>query len=79
MLINVADFDLLNDQELTPQLLWASKPMYALAATTPPPTCLTGGATASGEHADILRSLCLESYVALHGRNKLTRSHGRVS
>ena len=43
MLINVADFDLLNDQALTPQLLRASKPMYALAATIPPPTCLTGG------------------------------------
>ena len=26
MLINVADFDLLNDQALTPQLLRASKP-----------------------------------------------------
>ena len=36
MLINVADFDLLNDQALTPQLLRASKPMYALAATMPP-------------------------------------------
>ena len=57
MLIKVADFDLLNDQALTPQLLRASKPMYALAATIPPPTCLTGGATASGEHDDILRSL----------------------
>ena len=31
--------------------------MYALAATIPPPTCLTGGATASAEHVDILRSL----------------------
>ena len=39
MLISVADFDLLNDQALTPQLLRASKPMYALAATIPPPTC----------------------------------------
>ena len=29
MLINVADFELLNDQALTPQLLRASKPMYA--------------------------------------------------
>ena len=29
MLINVADFDLLNDQALTPQLLRASKPMFA--------------------------------------------------
>ena len=57
MLINVADFDLLNDQALTPQLLRASKPMYALAATIPPPTCLTGGATASGEQVDILRSV----------------------
>ena len=56
MLINVADFDLLNDQALTPQLLRA-KPMYALAATIPPPTCLTGGTTASGEQVDILRSL----------------------
>ena len=46
MLINVADFDLLNDQALTPQLLRASKPM-ALAATIPPPTCLTGGTNAS--------------------------------
>ena len=52
MLINVADLDLLNDQALT--LLRASKPMYALAATTPPPTCLTGGATASGEDVDSL-------------------------
>ena len=57
MLINVADFDLLNDQALTPQLLRASKPMYALAATVPPPTCLTGGTNTSGEHVDILRSL----------------------
>ena len=57
MLFDVADFDLLNDQALAPQLLRASKPMYALAATIPPPTCLTGGATASGEHVDILRSL----------------------
>ena len=57
MLINVADFDLLNDQALTPQLLRASKPMYALATTILPPTCLTGGATASREHVDILRSL----------------------
>ena len=48
---------LLNDQALTPQLLRASKPMYALAATIPPPTCLTGGATANGEHVDTLRSL----------------------
>ena len=31
--------------------------MYALAATIPPPTCITGGATASGEHVDILHSL----------------------
>ena len=54
MLINVADFDLLNDQALTPQLL---RPTYALAATLPPPTCLTGGANTSGEHVDILRSL----------------------
>ena len=57
MLINVADFDLLNNRALTPQPLRASKPMYALAATIPPPTCLTGGATASGEQVDILRSL----------------------
>ena len=57
MLITVADFDLLNDQALTPQLLRASKPMYALAATIPPPTCLTGGTNTSGEHVDILRSL----------------------
>ena len=57
MLINVADFDWLNDQALTPQLLRASKPTYALAATLPPPTCLTGGTNASGEHVDILRSL----------------------
>ena len=60
MLINVADFDLLNDQALTLQLLGASKPMYALAATIPPPTCLTGGTNARGEHVDILGSLtCL--------------------
>ena len=57
MLINVADFDLLNDQALTPQLLRASKPLYAMAATIPPPACLTGGTNASGEHVDILRSL----------------------
>ena len=57
MLINVADFDLLNDQALTPQLLRASKPLCALAATIPPPTCLTGGTNASGEHVDVLRSL----------------------
>ena len=57
MLINVADFDLLNDQALTPQLLRASKLMYALEATIPPPTCLTGGTNTSGEHVDILRSL----------------------
>ena len=31
--------------------------MYALAATIPPPTCLTGGTNASGVHGDILRSL----------------------
>ena len=59
MLINVADFDLLNDQASTPQLLRASKPMYALAATMPPPTCITRGATASGEHVDIFRSLAV--------------------
>ena len=57
MLINVADFDLLNDQALTPQLLRASNTVYALAATIPPPTCLTGGTNASGEHVDILHSL----------------------
>ena len=57
MLINVADFDLLNDQALTPQLLRASKPLYALAATIPPPACLTGRTNAGGEHVDILRSL----------------------
>ena len=57
MLINVAEFDLLNDQASTPQLLRASKPMYALAATIPPPTCLTGGTNACGEHVDTLRSL----------------------
>ena len=37
MLINVANFDSLNDQALTPQLLRASKPIYALAATILPP------------------------------------------
>ena len=57
MLSYMADFDLLNDQALTPQLLRASKPMYALAATFPPLTCIAGGATASGEPVDILRSL----------------------
>ena len=31
--------------------------MYALAATIPPPTCLTGGTNVSGKHVDILRSL----------------------
>ena len=56
MLNNVADFDLLKDQALTPQLLRASKPMYALAATIPPPTCLTGGTDVGGKHVDILRS-----------------------
>ena len=35
MLINMADFDLLNDQALEPQLLRASMPMYALPATIP--------------------------------------------
>ena len=66
---------------LTPQLLRASKPMYALAATIPLPTCLTGGATASGEHVDILRSLTLLSgnHVTLHARGNLTRRHGRIS
>ena len=57
MLINVADFDLLNELALTPQLLRASKPTYALAATIPPPHCLTGGTDVGGEHIDILRSL----------------------
>ena len=57
MLISVADFDLLNDQALTPQLLRTSKPMYALEATIPPPTCLTGGATAGREHVDSLTPL----------------------
>ena len=70
MLINVADFDLLNDQALTPQLLRASKTMYALAATIPPPTCITGGATASGEQVDILRSL-----VPLPGNHTLRFTH----
>ena len=70
MLINVADFDLLNDQALTPQLLRASKPMYALAATIPPPTCLTGGTNASGEHVDILRSL-----TSLPGNHTLRFTH----
>ena len=53
-MINVADFDLLNDQALTPQLLRTSKPLYALAATIPPPARLTGATTAGGE-------LCLET------------------
>ena len=70
MLINVADFDLLNDQAVTPQLLRASKPLYALAATIPPPTCLTGGANASGEHVDILRSL-----TPLPGNHSLRFTH----
>ena len=70
MLINVADFDLLNDQALTPQLLRASKPLYALAATIPPPTCLTGGTNASGEHVDILRSL-----TRLPGKHTLRFTH----
>ena len=68
MLINVADFDLLNDHALTPQLLRASKTMYALAATIPPPTCLTGGTNVGGKHVDILRS-----------RGNWTRRHGRIS
>ena len=41
MLINMANFDLLNDQALTPQLLRASKPMYALPATIPTETVNT--------------------------------------
>ena len=57
MLVNMADSDLLNDQALTPQLLRASKPMYSLPATIPPPTSITGGGTASGEPVNILRSL----------------------
>ena len=57
MLMNVADFDLLNDQALTPQLLRASKPMYALGSDNTTSDCLTGGTNASGEHVDILRSL----------------------
>ena len=57
MLRNVADLDLLNDQASTPQLLRASKLMYALAATIPLPTCFTGGTNIGGEHVDILRSL----------------------
>ena len=48
MLINMADLDLLNDQALTPQLLRASKPTYALPATIP---------TAGGEPANTLSSL----------------------
>ena len=47
----------MNDQALTPHLLRASKPMYALATTIRPPTCIIGGANASGEHVSILRSL----------------------
>ena len=70
MLINVADFDLLNDQALTPQLLRASKPSYALGATIPPPTCLTGGTNASGEHVDFLRSL-----TSLPGNHTLRFTH----
>ena len=70
MLIDMADFELLNDQALTPQLLRAYKPMCALAATIPPPTCITGGATASGEHVDILRSL-----VPLPGNHTLRFTH----
>ena len=67
MLTNMADFDLLNDQALMPQLLRASKPMYALAATIPPPTSITGGATVSGEPVNILRSLVpLPGNPALH-------------
>ena len=82
MLINMADFDLLNDQALTPQLLRASKPMYALPATIPPPTSITGGATACGEPVNILHSLAPmpgESHVAFHARGNWTRRHGRVS
>ena len=70
MLINVADFDFLNDQALTPQLLRASKPMYALASTIPPPTCLTGETNAGGEHVDILRSL-----TRLPGNHTLRLTH----
>ena len=55
--ISMADFDLLNDQALTLQLLPASKPKCALPATIPPPTSITGGATACGEPVNILRSL----------------------
>ena len=70
MLINVADFDLLNDHALTPPLLRGSKPSYALAATIPPPTCFTGGTNASGEHVDILRSL-----TCLPGNHRLRITH----
>ena len=82
MLIIVADFYLMIDQALTPQLLRASKPLYALAATIPPPTCLTGGTNASGEHVDILRSLTRlpgKPHVALHARGNWTRRRGRIS
>ena len=56
--------------------------MYALAATIPPPTCITGGATASGAHVDILRSLLPlpgKPHIAFHARGNWTRRHGRIS
>ena len=83
MLINVAVFDLLNDQALTPQLLRASQThvrpgrrQYHLRLAS------LGGTNASGEHVDILRSL-----TRLPGNHTLrfthvaivTRRHGRIS
>ena len=56
MLIHEADFDLLNDQALTPQLLRAQT-LVRPGSTNTTPTCFTGGTNASGEHVDILRSL----------------------
>ena len=58
MLINVADFDLLNDQALTPQLLRGiPNPCTPWQRTIPPPACLTGGTDVGGKDVDILRSL----------------------
>ena len=76
MLINVADFDLLNDQALTPQLLRASKPMYALAATNHPrPVSLVERLPAESMSTFFARCcLCLETTRCVSRTWKLRRS-----